>query len=245
MTIRIAPCTFVVLIPYVSALSLFDPNSCRRAVLRGLVGLGYWQGETRTTLASETIGKDPTCNNSSCLSVWDGILADCPHSKIRIGGGGCVSSQDDTPGVFAEPWDYSDSESLGWEDQMGALLNTIELVSTKRGDTVEYIMHKGRYCQVLFIDHFGERSTGEFFFTPNDTTVQFRIAGSTNGISSIQNKERAEMIRKQLRYLKLPVLRNRKQSLLFVESDYDSFGPGSASLRPPSEMRLSDLDGGF
>jgi hypothetical protein len=63
--------------------------------------------------AAETVGKDPDCNEASCLGVWDGLLADCPHDQkispfrySSLGGGagaGCVSSQDDTPGIFAEP----------------------------------------------------------------------------------------------------------------------------------------------
>jgi hypothetical protein len=52
---------------------------------------------------AETIGKDPNCNNSDCLGVWDGLLADCPHARGPAIGAGCASSQDDTPGSFAEP----------------------------------------------------------------------------------------------------------------------------------------------
>ncbi|VEU35357.1 unnamed protein product, partial [Pseudo-nitzschia multistriata] len=97
-----------------------------------------------------------------------------------------------------------------------------------------------------------ERSVAEFYFTPSDTTVQFRIGSFSSGApsgktllrgSSLRNIERAEMIRKELRYLKLPVLRNRKRSLFFVESDLDSFGPGSASLGPPAEMKEGEITG--
>ena len=53
-------------------------------------------------MAAETVGKDASCNDSSCLGVWDGLLADCPHG-MRMPGAGCTSSQDDTPGIFSEP----------------------------------------------------------------------------------------------------------------------------------------------
>ena len=70
-----------------------------------------WTTTTTTTtmapaggFAAETIGKDENCTDRSCLGVWDGLLADCPHDGgLSIGGAGCVSSQDDTPGNFAEP----------------------------------------------------------------------------------------------------------------------------------------------
>lgn len=59
----------------------------------------------RVANAADTIGKDATCNDRNCIGVWDGLLADCPHGSMTNfkGGAGCASSQDDTPGVFAEP----------------------------------------------------------------------------------------------------------------------------------------------
>jgi hypothetical protein len=48
-------------------------------------------------LPTETVGKDPDCNESTCLGVWDGILADCPHSNAASSNpsntASCVSSQ--------------------------------------------------------------------------------------------------------------------------------------------------------
>ncbi len=202
--------------------------------------------------AAETVGKDPSCNDASCLGIWDGLLADCPHGAIVMkNGAGCASSQDDTPGVFAEPWDYSEAPngSLDHRDQMRLLVPAIELASSKRGDRVRVLQQTERYLRVVFIDgKTGEESSGEFYFTENDTTVQFRVGTlnpySTSMISaSTKNLDRCESIRKELRYLKVPVLRNRKRSLFFVESDLDSFGPGSAALGPPAEMTTGELEG--
>eukprot|EP00957_Ditylum_brightwellii_P102306 7799144-Ditylum_brightwellii.AAC.1 len=202
--------------------------------------------------AAETVGKDPNCNDGSCLGIWDGLLADCPHDgKLSLGGGaGCVSSQDDTPGVFAEPWDYSEApnNSLDWEEQMRLLIPTIKLVCAKRGDKVTIEQQSGRYLRVFFSDgKTGEESTGEFYFTPDDTTVQFRVGSVNNSKASLskslRNMERCEMIRKELRFTKIPVLRNRKRALFFVESDFDTFGPGSAALGPPAEMTTGELEG--
>jgi uncharacterized protein (DUF1499 family) len=203
--------------------------------------------------AAETVGLDPDCTDRTCLGVWDGLLADCPHdTSLRlggIGGAGCTSSQDDTPGIFSEPWDYSESRDPDdWQSQMRLLRPTIELVSSKRGDTCQIQLQQDRYLRVLFQDkRTGEKSIGEWYFTPNDTTVQFRIGStmtSTSAIGSQRNIDRAEAIRKELRYLKIPVLRNRKRSLFFVESDLDSFGPGSAALGPPAEMKSGEIDNG-
>ena len=223
--------------------------------------------------AAETIGKDESCNDASCLGAWDGLLADCPHKKrsdLFLGnwGAGCVSSQDDTPGIFAEPWDYSENiplassitseSSVGtipddetvYKNQMDQLILTLESISRQHGDDLKILNQEGRYIRVLFTDgSSGEKSIGEFYFTPQDTTVQFRLGSSTQGISanvfgrSLSNMERSERLRKALRYLKVPVLRNRKQRLFFVESDLDGFGPGGAALGPPEEMSPGELIG--
>lgn len=199
--------------------------------------------------AAETIGKDPKCNDSTCLGVWDGLLADCPHGTNNLfgsGGAGCVSSQDDTPGIFAEPWDYSD-ENTDYERQMDMLLLALQTASKQHGDQVKVDVQSGRYLRVFFTDgSSGETSVGEFYFTPNDYIVQFRIASTsqmTAGLvgRSLSNMERSERIRKSLRYLKVPVLRNRKRTLFFVESDLDAFGPGSAALGPPEEMSPGEV----
>jgi hypothetical protein len=129
---------------------------------------------------------------------------------------------------------------------MKVLVPTIQFVSARRGDKVDIELREGRYLRVLFTDKAsGEPSVGEFYFTPNDTTVQFRIGsmGDQSSLASLRNMERSELIRKELRYLKIPVLRNRSRSLFFGESDLDTFGPGSAMLGPPAEMSSGELEG--
>eukprot|EP00566_Odontella_aurita_P017250 CAMPEP_0113526774 /NCGR_PEP_ID=MMETSP0015_2-20120614/929_1 /TAXON_ID=2838 /ORGANISM="Odontella" /LENGTH=271 /DNA_ID=CAMNT_0000425139 /DNA_START=430 /DNA_END=1245 /DNA_ORIENTATION=+ /assembly_acc=CAM_ASM_000160 len=223
-------------------------SACQTLGLLGAVDFGIRDSAN----AAETVGKDPECNDATCLGVWDGLLADCPHSRVAINyGAGCVSSQDDTPRIFAEPWDYSEVPTgLDPDYQMRMLIPAIELVAGRRGDKVEVLMRAGRYLRVLFSDtKTNEKSIGEFYFTENDTTVQFRIGSLSPGSagsfisSSLRNMERAESIRKELRYLKIPVLRNRKRSLFFGESDFDTFGPGSAALGPPADMSTGDLEG--
>jgi len=129
---------------------------------------------------------------------------------------------------------------------MRLFIPTALLTASRRGDRAEVQLQRGRYVRILFTDgKTAEQSIGEFYFTPDDTTVQFRVGsiGGGTGLSSLRNMERCEQIRKSLRYLKIPVLRNRKRSLLFVESGLDTFGPGSAALGPPAEMATGELEG--
>ena len=135
----------------------------------------------KSAFASETVGKDESCDDASCLGIWDGLLADCPHSKLAINAGaGCVSSQDDTPGVFAEPWDYSEapSDSLDYHDQMRLLKPTIEMVCSKRGDQYQYLVESGRYLRVTFTDaKTKEKSVGEICTdgVENENFPNFRL----------------------------------------------------------------------
>jgi len=139
---------------------------------------------------------------------------------------------------------------------MERLIPAIIFTSSKRGDDVQILKQENRYIRVLFTDNKTlERSVGEFYFTPDDTTVQFRVGSlvtsSSNAsmmsaaasLSSMKNLERCEAIRKQLGYLKLPILRNRQRLFFFGESDFDAFGPGSASIGSPAEMRRDELEG--
>ena len=75
--------------------------SCRRRVLESIV-VSVGLSPLIAANAAETIGKESGCNDKSCLGVWDGLLADCPHGVMKAGAG-CTSSQDDMPGIFAEP----------------------------------------------------------------------------------------------------------------------------------------------
>lgn len=87
-----------------SAVAIFRSTSSSTFLVLGPVVPGVVRPQV--SFAAETVGKDPDCNDASCLGVWDGLLADCPHyDKIAMysGSAGCASSQDDTPGVFAEP----------------------------------------------------------------------------------------------------------------------------------------------
>jgi uncharacterized protein (DUF1499 family) len=235
--------------------------SRRRTVLLW-IGAGAAVVTPGAATAAETIGKADDCNTPYCLGVWDGLLADChpDHDK------NCVSSQDDTPRVFMEPWDYSEATTNGATTTPGSILNQIltvlqttnggggtstKLAATTASLALQRILYIGnrkimeeattttfdstiirdqdRYLRVEFVDG----GMGEFYVTPDDTTVQFRLAGGGNVVS---NRQRAETIRKALRFEKLIVLRNRRRTLLFVESDrFDTFGPRFSS---PSAMML-------
>jgi hypothetical protein len=96
--------SIIIFLVLVSSTSGWSSPSRRRRVLESIVTSLVVFPSIAANAAVETIGKDAGCNDSSCLGVWDGLLADCPHGVMSRGtGAGCTSSQDDMPGIFAEP----------------------------------------------------------------------------------------------------------------------------------------------
>ena len=68
----------------------------------------------------------------------------------------------------------------------------------------------------------------EFYFTPNDDIIQYRSLRRQGGdFLGRDQRDRVEQIRKELRFENIAVLRNR-QSLFFLESPLDQFGPPSS-----------------
>ena len=66
----------------------------------------------------------------------------------------------------------------------------------------------------------------EFYFTPNDNTIQYRsLRRVGTDVFALENKNRIEKMRLALRFSNIPILRNRRRVLFFVESPFDSFGP--------------------
>ena len=166
----------------------------------------------------------PANNNRPAIaaedsSLWpkDGLFANCPQQDI------CVSSQDDRPQSWDNPWVFEGSNT----DAYAKLKKFIEKKLNGRitaGDGERYMM-------VVFEDKSPIGTTtiddAEFFFAPDDTLVQFRSSRRGDGAMSDfgANRKRLERARIALGWEKVPVLRNRRRALVVVESPLDSFGP--------------------
>mmetsp|Transcript_109676 Transcript_109676/g.189986 ORF Transcript_109676/g.189986 Transcript_109676/m.189986 type:complete len:389 (-) Transcript_109676:624-1790(-) len=167
------------------------------------------------------------------LGVAGGDLAFCTPTA-------CISSQDDRPAVWAEPWEYE-----GPVDRtQDRLLDAIEAA----GGNV--IRQEGRYIRAEFRDVLtGALDVAEFYFTPNDNTIQFRSARQASGVMPGlpavtdfgANARRMEQLRIRLGLEKLPVLRYRKRALFAIESPFDDFGPDTNDLYgiDPADVDLS------
>ncbi|KAJ8902035.1 hypothetical protein NDN08_006443 [Rhodosorus marinus] len=153
-------------------------------------------------------------NCPECLGIVDGLLADCPEDSFS-----CVSSQDDAPLHFHEPWEYDGTSS-------SAQIRLERLLETEY--TSRVITSRSGYILIEFFDALGNVDDAEFYFTPGDNLIQFRSNRRGGGTDLGANKLRMEGIRKKLRFAKVPVLRNRRRVFVFFESPFDSFGPGTS-----------------
>ena len=147
----------------------------------------------------------------------------------------CVSSQDDRPAFFMSPWCYEGGYQL-------AKTRLLEKVLEIPGASITNVrtMNTDRFVAVEFSDEKrGTIDDAEFFFTPNDNTVQFRSIRRGNTYDFGVNRRRIENLRIALRFDSVPVLRNRRRILLFIESPFDTFGPATIEL----EKRIDEISG--
>lgn len=131
----------------------------------------------------------------------DGLFANCPASDT------CVSSQDDRPMCWDNPWVAEGS----LEDSRTALSRVVTRLGGQIAETdgERYLRAEFRSSNLL-----GQPTVddAEFYFTPNDTLVQFRASRRGETPSDLgANRRRLEKIRIALGWEKVPVLRNRRQ----------------------------------
>lgn len=177
-------------------------------------------------------------------SLWpiDGLFPDCPDESS------CVSSQDDRPAVWDNPWIAEGATA----DEYASLRRFIERiggrVTASDGE---------RYLRAEFADKgpLGGATVDEteFFFTPDDTLVQFRSVRRGGSPDFGANRKRLEKARIALGWEKVPVLRNRRRTLIVAESPFDSFGPAmysdvygdkdplAGAFKPPTKLERAWL----
>lgn len=160
----------------------------------------------------------------------------CPDNAMLTS---CVSSQDDKPAVFLAPWCYDGSYSFA-KDLLLSQILSIPGATVKRNPTME---DNDRLVAVEFRDPANNAfiDDAEFYFTPNDNTIQFRSIRRGNQFDFGANRKRIEQLRIALRFESVPVLRSRKLSLWFGESAFDSFGPSTNTIDDITDLMNVNL----
>ena len=124
------------------------------------------------------------------------LFPDCANS--------CVSSQDDRPAVFDNPWVAEQEYPKGMKRLEAQVLKL-------QGSVVE---KDGRYLRAEFASKgpLGESVDDvEWYFTPNDVLVQFRAERRGAAPDYGANRKRLERMRIALGWEKVEILRNRRR----------------------------------
>ena len=175
-----------------------------------------------TSLLLKTLITLSIISPTSSLSLGidkSGLLNPCITDKE------CLSSQDDRPFCFLPPWSYNGNFERAKEKLINAIM---KIKNTK------LLSDDDRYIRVEFNDSSGIDEV-EFYFTPNDYTIQFRAYRKVDNnlnqlrfLSNDSNRNRLEKLRLQLGFEEIEVLRNRRRLFIFGESPFDTFGPPSS-----------------
>jgi len=186
------------------------PLLSRRAVALGVCLAGLPRG--RPASASDAVSAERWLGGPA-----PGLFPDCSVA--------CVSSQDDRPSVWDNPW-------IAEEKPEAAMALLRGVVEKRLGGRI--VLQGDRYLAASFE---GRGPLGgavvddaEWYFAPNDVLVQFRASRRGGGEVVTDfgaNRDRMEKIRIALGWEKVEVLRNRRRALVVVESPFDSFGPAT------------------
>jgi uncharacterized protein (DUF1499 family) len=186
-------------------------HSVKNDILQSLVGVAALVVATKSVQALES---------SPQLGIDEsGLFQLCPDKNFLPS---CTSSQDDRPKYFIAPWSYDGSyENIKRRivDYIGRVFPKGSIVS----NSDRYLRYEFRDSQSNTIDD------TEFYFTPDDNTVQYRSCRRGDNIISDfgANGNRIEKIRIGLGLESVPILRNRRRKFIFGESPFDEFGPST------------------
>lgn len=163
-----------------------------------------------------TISSTALPNSALPLGLTQGLLSECPPSTIT-----CVSSQDDFPTSFLEPWEY--------DEPCPVLLNRLlDLVLSLPHSSL--VAEQPQYLRFEIQTPFNKVDDLEFFFPDDDRVVHFRSARRDGSFEFWANRRRLEHIRQLLGLEQVPVLRNRTSKLGLFETPFDSFGPSAVDV---------------
>lgn len=154
----------------------------------------------------------PACG----LGVKNDLLADC-----QSGGVSCVSSQDDTPASFLEPWEY-DEDVAHLQDR---LISAVQL-----DYHASLVLREPRYLRFEIPLAAAAVDDLEFFFPSQDNIVHFRSARRGYAFDFWRNRRRIDAIRSKVGLVQIPVLRNRMSPMKMFETPFDEFGPSAVDV---------------
>jgi uncharacterized protein (DUF1499 family) len=162
------------------------------------------------------------------VTSGEGVDSDGLFEICDSDGSSCISSQDDRPAYFQAPWCYDGNFTVTRRNLLEKILTIpkariVRSIENSYDDVSEsnaVIVNDRLVCaEFSTTSVLGDLIVDEvqFYFTPNDNTIQFRSVRSGNGSGYFkkllpdfgEGRRRLEDIRISLGLEEVPVLRNR------------------------------------
>lgn len=181
-----------------------------------------------TSLVAASFAVSINVKPTISLGVYDGILNECLPARIT-----CISSQDDAPVSFLEPWQYDVDNNGTSSSSRTNIENKLKLIilSLPGSSLVEEEDFDGMYMRFeIKVPPFGIDDV-ELYFPTDDNVVHFRseVRGGVR-FDGWRNRNRMNDIRIKAGLEAIPVLRGRSSILGVFESPFDEFGPTAADV---------------
>eukprot|EP00892_Ulva_mutabilis_P005260 jgi/Ulvmu1/3105/UM015_0145.1 len=145
---------------------------------------------------------------ATCLGAVDGTLGSC------AGIDGCISSFDDRPKHFVNPWEFDGARA-------GKLEALASAIDSYNGNVTE---QDGLYLRAEFKAWGGNTDVYEFLLEGDDNVVELRGVAGGGLFPQSRLRTQFEQIRAALRWDEVYILRNRKRFFGVLESPLDTFG---------------------
>ena len=217
----------------------FQTNATRSAAIRCISRRENLLviGSLSLALCNTTSQSKAENNGPTELGPIDDTLGSC------AGLASCVSSYDDRPDYFIEPWELTDSPEVARNRLMGAIR---QLGASKVEERAG-----GISGSIYIRASFGSDEVEFLLVSDGDRRIELRSSSNREGFIWEAGRHEAllEDIRSLVGYPKLEVLRNRQRRFIFIESPWDTFGPappiGSMDSMVGKKMRDLDWEDGM
>ena len=200
----------------------------RDALLASFLAVTLRGSSARATDAASASAEDrapAACG--SCEGVVDGTLGRCEG----FGRDDCRSCFDDRPPYFVAPWEYEGSAA----DAARAIENAVVATGGRVLARTNEADGKGGDGYSYVVGAFGGDDSVVLEFYVDESAAACVVRGTrraptrpTLGVPRFGSPldRQLELVRAELRWLEVPVLRNRKiNALVGMETPWDDFGP--------------------
>lgn len=161
----------------------------------------------------------PAATPANATGITNGVLTICSPPRVS-----CISSQDDIPISFLEPFEYDTQESRSTVQLRLKDVILLEKGASLKEQRTDY--KNGTYMRFEVELSFNNYDDIELFFPTDDNIIHFKSENRNHSkFDAWRNRNRINSIKRKAALDSVPVLRGRSSIFGIFESPFDSFGP--------------------